>query len=116
MSNVIGFGIFRERSQKLAYNSAHINIAFHLSENIRNMSTTFHQNSTEKWKKLLKNYILFEKVMFEIATKLDIVLLKRSSLSGAKICTSYRSRQGFSNDYLSPKFGFDRAENEPLKV
>ena len=63
--------------------------------------------------KIFEQFINF---IFEIAKKLDIVLLKRLSLSGAKICTSYRSRQGFSNDYLSPKFGFDRAENEPLKV
>ena len=37
-------------------------------------------------------------------------------LSGAKACTSCRPRQELSNEYLLAKFGFDAAENEPLKV
>ena len=37
-------------------------------------------------------------------------------LSGAKACKSCRSRQELSNEYLLAKFGFDTAENEPLKV
>ncbi len=35
---------------------------------------------------------------------------------GAKACKSCRSRQELSNEYLLAKFGFDTAENEPLKV
>ena len=35
---------------------------------------------------------------------------------GAKVCKSCRSRQELSNEYLLAKFGFDTAENEPLKV
>ena len=34
----------------------------------------------------------------------------------AKVCKYCRSRQELSNEYLHAKFGFDRAENEPLKV
>ena len=36
--------------------------------------------------------------------------------SGAKACQSCRSRQELSNEHLLAKFGFDTAENEPLKV
>ena len=36
--------------------------------------------------------------------------------SGAKVCTSRRSRQVLSNEYLLAKFGVDTAENGPLKV
>ena len=32
------------------------------------------------------------------------------------LCKSCRSRQELSNEYLPAKFGFDTAENEPLKV
>ena len=35
---------------------------------------------------------------------------------GAKACKSCRFRQKLSNEYLLAKFGFDTAENEPLKV
>ena len=35
---------------------------------------------------------------------------------GAKACKACRSRQELSNDYLLARFGFDTAENEPLKV
>ena len=37
-------------------------------------------------------------------------------LSGAEACKSRRSCQELSNEYLLAKFGFDTAENEPLKV
>ena len=37
-------------------------------------------------------------------------------LSGAKACKSCRSRQELPNEYITAKFGFDTAENEPLKV
>ena len=37
-------------------------------------------------------------------------------LSGAKACKSSRSRQELSNEYLLAKFGYDTAENEPLKA
>ena len=37
-------------------------------------------------------------------------------LSGAKACKSCRSRQELLNEYLLANFGFDTAENEPLKV
>ena len=43
-------------------------------------------------------------------------LLNFLELSGAKICTSCRSRQELSNEYLLAKFGVDTAENEPLLV
>ena len=35
---------------------------------------------------------------------------------GAKVYKSCRSRQELSNEYLLAKFGFDAAENGPLKV
>ena len=53
---------------------------------------------------------------FENAQKIDDNLLKYWGLSGAKACKSCRSRQELSNEYLLAKFGFDTAENEPLKV
>ena len=37
-------------------------------------------------------------------------------LSGAKASKSCRSREDLSNEYSLGKFGFDTAENEPLKV
>ena len=46
----------------------------------------------------------------------DEIGLKFQMLSGAKACISCRSRQEPSNEYLVAKFGFDTAENEPLKV
>ena len=48
--------------------------------------------------------------------KFDEKILKYRGLSGAKACKSCRSRQELSNEYLLAKFGFDTAENEPLKV
>ena len=33
-----------------------------------------------------------------------------------KVCNSCRSRQELPHEYLLAKFGFDTAENEPLKV
>ena len=35
---------------------------------------------------------------------------------GAKVCKSCTSRQELSNEHLLAKFGFDTAENGPLKV
>ena len=77
---------------------------------------------------------LFSMSNFENAKKFDENLLKYWGLSGAKACKSCRSRQelfslspcpfsqysfrtdSYSNEYLLAKFGFDTAENEPLKV
>ena len=59
---------------------------------------------------------VFSMSNFENAKKFDGNLLKYRGLSGAKACKSYRSRQELSNEYLLAKFGFDTAENEPLKV
>ena len=42
-------------------------------------------------------------------------LLKYWGLSGAKACTSCRSRRELSNEYLLAKIGVDTAENEPCK-
>ena len=53
---------------------------------------------------------------FENAKKFDENLLKYWGLTGAKACKSCRYRQELSNEYLLAKFGFDTAENEPLKV
>ena len=35
---------------------------------------------------------------------------------GAEVYKSCRSRHELSDEYLRAKFGFDTAENEPLKV
>ena len=42
--------------------------------------------------------------------------LDSKGAKGAKACKSCRSRQELSNEDLLGKFGFDTAENEPLKV
>ena len=52
----------------------------------------------------------------ENAKKFDDIWLKFGMLSGAKACKSCRSRQELSNEYSLSKFGFDTAENKPLKV
>ena len=44
------------------------------------------------------------------------IWLKVLGLSGAKVCTSCRSRHDLSNEYLLAKIGFDTAENGPLQV
>ena len=53
---------------------------------------------------------------FENAKKNYEHLLKYLGLSGAKACKSCRSRQELSREYYLATFGFDTAENEPLKV
>ena len=50
------------------------------------------------------------------AKKFDENFLKYWGLSGAKACTSCRSRQELSNEYFLAKFGVDTEENEPYKV
>ena len=77
--------------------------------------TKFHEKQ-RKSRRNLKKIELFSMSNFENAKKIDENLLKYWSLSGAKACKSCRSRQEFSNEHLLAKFGFDAAENEPLKV
>ena len=48
--------------------------------------------------------------------KFDEIWLKVQGPIGAKARQSSRSRQELSNEYFLAKFGFDTAENEPLKV
>ena len=54
------------------------------------------------------------KFIFILAKKLDECFLNFWDLSGAKVCTSCRSRRELSNEYLVAKIGVDTAENEPL--
>ena len=46
----------------------------------------------------------------------ELLMVFQLDSKGAKACKSCRSRQELSNEYLLAKFGFDTAENEPLKV
>ena len=55
------------------------------------------------------------KMSRKIRQKLDELLMKYQSMSGAKACKSCRSRQELSNEYFLAKFGVDTEENEPLK-
>ena len=52
----------------------------------------------------------------ETCETLDEYLLKLGVQSGAKGCTSCRSRQMLDNEYSIAKIGDDTAEKEPLKV
>ena len=45
-----------------------------------------------------------------------LFMVFQSDSKGAKACTSCRSRQELSSEYLLAKFCVDTAENEPLKV
>ena len=67
------------------------------------------QNSTQKVKKIGNSFIHSRKTV-------DEFWLKILDLSGAEVCTSCRSRQELSNEYLLAIFGFDTAENESFKV
>ena len=51
---------------------------------------------------------------FIFAKIVTTFLLEFWDLSGAKVCTSCRSRQALSNEYLLAKIGVDTADNEPL--
>ena len=68
------------------------------------------QNSTQKMK---KNSEIHQFIREKNA---DDFWLKFWDLSGAKVCTSCRSRQALSNEYVLVEIGVDTAENEPLKI
>ena len=67
----------------------------------------------EFWTTIAKNQRTFEN---KNAKMFDEMQLNFRIRSGAKACQSCRSRQELSNEYSLAKFGFDTAENEPLKV
>ena len=52
--------------------------------------------------------------LFNFTRIMTTFLLIFLDLSAAEVCTSCRSRQELSNEYLLAKFGVDTAENEPL--
>ena len=66
---------------------------------------------------LMKNWIEFWfNSIFNFAKSVHDFWPKNWVWSGAKVCQSCRSRKMLQNEYLLAKFGFDTAENEPLKV
>ena len=81
-----------------------------MRQNSEKFSWKFEQKS-----KLLENIKILD-VLPRNAKKFDTNLLKYWGRSGAKACKSCRSHQELPNEYLLAKFGFDTAENEPLKV
>ena len=66
--------------------------------------------------KFKKNLRFRLKIQYSVSQKFSRFLTKNWVWSGAKVCQSCRSRKMLQNEYLLAKFGFDTAENEPLKV
>ena len=75
-------------------------------------SSNCEQNSMKTFRKWVNPC----KILPKNARKFDENFLQYWGLSGAKACTSCRSRQELSNEYFLAKFGVGTEENEPYKV
>ena len=71
------------------------------------VSSRIGTNIEQFWRCCLKNCEKISKIR-------DENLLKYWGLSGAEACSSCRSRQELSNEYLIAKIGFYTAKNEPF--
>ena len=90
---------------------------FPFSENIREFSIHFHHFLHNKLQNILRIWnLIFEKIIFDIAKKLDAfcwnveVWAVQKHVNLVDLVKSFLS----SNEYLLAKFGVDTGENEPL--
>ena len=108
------FSFFRQ----ILYFSAILNEFWHFRTHLWN-SEKFSSKFRSKIAVVMSKLRKFEWIEFsftKVYQNYDDFWVKFLYLSGAKVCTSCRSRRELPNEYLVAKIGVDTAENEPVKV